>query len=54
MFAMNRALIGAGVYTLDEFRDADRADAAPGVPRRRRYYERWFAAIRTLSSRRAC
>ena len=47
VFAMNRALIGAGVYDLDEFRDAQER-----LPVREylaaSYYERWFAAIRTL------
>lgn len=47
VFAMNRALLGAGIYNLDEFRDAiermppDRYLAAS-------YYERWFSAITTL------
>ena len=47
VFALNGVLVGAGVYTLDEFRDAiermppDRYLAAG-------YYERWFTAITTL------
>jgi nitrile hydratase len=47
VFAMNRALIGAGVYNLDEFRDAvermppDRYLAAS-------YYEKWLHGIQTL------
>ena len=53
MFAMNRALIGAGVYTLDEFRDAiERMDPqhylAPS------YYENWFPASARCAWRRAC
>ncbi len=47
VFAMNRALIGAGVYGLDEFRDAiERMD--PQEYLRSRYYEKWFHAVRTL------
>lgn len=47
VFALNGVLVGAGVYTLDEFRDAiermppERYLAAS-------YYERWFTAITTL------
>ncbi len=47
VFALNRALIGAGVYNLDEFRDA-----IERMPPERylasSYYEKWFHAIRTL------
>jgi nitrile hydratase len=47
VFAMNRALIGRGVYNLDEFRDA-----VERMPPRdylaASYYERWLAAIQTL------
>ena len=47
VFAMNRALIGAGVYNLDEFRDAiERMPAEEYL--RSSYYEKWFHAIRTL------
>lgn len=47
VFAMNRALIGAGVYDLDEFRDAiERMD--PQEYLRSSYYEKWFHAVRTL------
>ena len=47
VFAMNRALIGAGVYDLDEFRDAiERMD--PQAYLRSSYYEKWFHAVRTL------
>ena len=48
VFAMNRALIGAGVYDLDEFRDAiERMD--PQHYLASGYYEKWFWAIRTLT-----
>jgi hypothetical protein len=47
VFALNGVLVGAGVYTLDEFRDA-----IERMPPRRylaaSYYERWFTAITTL------
>jgi hypothetical protein len=47
VFALNAALIGRGVYTLDEFRDAiERMPPADYLAAS--YYERWFAAIRTL------
>ena len=47
VFAMNRALIGAGVYNLDEFRDAvERMPAAEYLAAS--YYERWLAGISTL------
>lgn len=47
VFALNRVLLGRGVYTLDEFRDAIErmpADAYHGSS----YYERWLHAIETL------
>ena len=47
VFAMNRALIGAGVYNLDEFRDAIER-MPPDEYLRSSYYEKWFHAIRTL------
>ena len=47
VFAMNRALIGAGVYNLDEFRDAIER-MPPQEYLAASYYERWFAAITTL------
>ncbi|MCW2607936.1 MAG: hypothetical protein JWO60_2629 [Frankiales bacterium] len=48
VFAMNRALLGAGVYDLDEMRDAiERMD--PQEYLRSSYYEKWFHAVRTLS-----
>ncbi len=47
VFAMNRALIGAGVYTLDEFRDAvERMPAQDYLAAS--YYERWLTGITTL------
>jgi hypothetical protein len=47
VFALNSALIRRGVYNLDEFRDAvERMPAAEYLAAS--YYERWFAAIRTL------
>jgi hypothetical protein len=47
VLAMNRALIGAGVYNLDEFRDAiERMPAERYLASS--YYEKWFHAIRTL------
>ena len=47
VFAMNRALLGAGVYHLDEFRDAiERMD--PQEYLRSSYYEKWFHAVQTL------
>jgi nitrile hydratase subunit beta len=49
VFALNGALIRRGVYNLDEFRDAiERMPAAEYLAAS--YYERWFAAIRTLLS----
>jgi nitrile hydratase len=47
VFALNRVLLGRGVYNLDEFRFAvERIDPARyyGMP----YYERWFTAIEML------
>jgi nitrile hydratase subunit beta len=47
VFAMNRALISAGVYNLDEFRDAiERMPPAEYLASS--YYERWFHAVTTL------
>jgi nitrile hydratase len=47
VFAMNRALLGAGVYNLDEFRDAvERMPVQEYLAAS--YYERWFHAIGTL------
>jgi hypothetical protein len=47
VFAMNRALIGAGVYNLDEFRDAIER-MPPEEYLSSSYYEKWFHAITTL------
>ena len=47
VLAMNRALIGAGVYNLDEFRDAiERMPPADYLASS--YYEKWLHAITTL------
>ncbi len=47
VFAMNRALIGAGVYNLDEFRDAvERMPPASYLASS--YYEKWLHGITTL------
>ena len=47
VFAMNRALIGHGVYNLDEFRDAVER-MSPEAYLASSYYERWFHALTTL------
>lgn len=47
VFAMNRALIGARVYNLDEFRDAIER-MAPADYLASSYYEKWLHAITTL------
>ena len=47
VFAINRALIGRGVYTLDEFRDAVER-MPPQEYLAASYYEKWFAAVSTL------
>ena len=47
VFAINRALLGHGVYNLDEFRDAiERMDVDRYLAAS--YYERWLHAITTL------
>jgi hypothetical protein len=47
VFAINRALLQAGIYNLDEFRDAiERMPADTYLAAS--YYERWFAGITTL------
>jgi nitrile hydratase len=47
VYALNVALVRGGVYTLDEFRDAvERMPPADYLAAS--YFERWFAAIRTL------
>jgi nitrile hydratase subunit beta len=47
VFALNRALIGRGVYNLDEFRDAVER-MPPEEYLAASYYERWLAGISTL------
>ena len=47
VFALNASLLRAGHYTLDEFRDAIER-MPPQAYLAASYYERWFAAIRTL------
>jgi nitrile hydratase subunit beta len=47
VFAINRALIGHGVYNLDEFRDAIER-IPPQEYLASSYYELWFSAITTL------
>ena len=47
VFAINRALLGHGVYDLDEFRDAIER-MAPQDYLASSYYEKWFAAVQTL------
>ncbi len=47
VFGINRILLGAGCYTLDEFRDAiERMPPAHYLAAS--YYERWLHAIETL------
>ncbi|MBC6460612.1 SH3-like domain-containing protein [Actinomadura sp. HBU206391] len=47
VFALNRALLGRGVYNLDEFRDAIEL-IPPEEYLAASYYERWLRAIETL------
>ncbi len=47
VYALNAMLLRRGVYNLDEFRDAIER-LPPQEYLRASYYERWFAAIRTL------
>ena len=47
VFALNRALIGRGVYNLDEFRDAIER-MPPQQYLASSYYEKWFYAVTTL------
>ena len=47
VFAMNGALLRAGVYNLDEFRDAVER-MPPEHYLASSYYEKWFTAISTL------
>jgi len=47
VFALNRALIGHGLYSLDEFRDAIER-MPPARYLESSYYEKWFHAVTTL------
>ena len=47
VFALNRALIGRGVYNLDEFRDAIER-IRPQEYLAASYYEKWLRAITML------
>ena len=47
VFALNRALIGQGVYNLDEFRDAVER-MPPQDYLASSYYEKWLHAVTTL------
>lgn len=47
VFAINRALIGRGVYNLDEFRDAIER-MPPQEYLASSYYEKWLHAVTTL------
>jgi nitrile hydratase subunit beta len=47
VFALNRALLGRGVYNLDEFRDAVER-MPPQQYLASSYYEKWFHAVTTL------
>ena len=47
VFALNRALMGQGIYNLDEFRDAIEG-MAPQQYLAASYYEKWLHAIVTL------
>jgi nitrile hydratase subunit beta len=47
VFVINQALVGRGVYNLDEFRDAIER-IPPQEYLASSYYERWFRAITVL------
>jgi nitrile hydratase subunit beta len=47
VYALNTALLRAGIYNLDEFRDAIER-MPPTAYLEASYYERWFTAMRTL------
>ncbi|HKU68277.1 MAG TPA: hypothetical protein VJP85_10920 [Candidatus Baltobacteraceae bacterium] len=51
VFALNRVLLGKGVYTLDEFRDAIESMTAQAY-HESTYYERWLHSIETLLERK--
>lgn len=51
VFAINRLLMKAGIYNLDEFRDAvERMNPADYL--KASYYERWLAGVETLLAER--
>lgn len=52
VYALNVALVRRGVYTLHEFRDAIER-TPPQEYLAASYYERWLAAIETLTAGRA-
>ncbi len=51
VFALNGALIGRGLYNLDEFRDAIER-IPPRMYLESSYYEKWFLAITMLLAER--
>ncbi|WP_206323606.1 SH3-like domain-containing protein [Streptomyces sp. HNM0574] len=51
VYALNVTLVRRGVYTLDEFRDAVER-MPPQEYLAASYYERWLAAIETLTQER--
>ena len=51
VFALNGALIGRGLYNLDEFRDAIE-QLPPREYLASSYYEKWFFAITSLLARK--
>ncbi len=51
VFALNSALIGRGLYNLDEFRDAIE-QLPPQAYLASSYYEKWFHAITSLLARK--
>jgi hypothetical protein len=51
VFALNSALIGRGLYNLDEFRDAIER-LPPQEYLASSYYEKWFRAITSLLARK--
>ncbi|HMH94457.1 MAG TPA: hypothetical protein VK586_25660 [Streptosporangiaceae bacterium] len=51
VFALNGALIGRGLYNLDEFRDAIE-QLPPQEYLASSYYEKWFRAITSLLVRK--
>ena len=51
VYALSNALLRRGVYNLDEFRDAIER-MPPGEYLAASYYERWLAAMETLTRER--